>query len=721
MIRLSDILHKVEGYHPSPDLDLVQRAYVFANKAHEGQMRRSGDPYVTHPLSVALVIAELRLDVPSICAGLLHDCVEDTTATIEDLQRLFGDEIAFLVDGVTKLGKVSWRTKEDRQAENFRKMLLAMAKDIRVILIKLADRTDNMRTLEHMPADKQERIAQETLDIYAPLANRLGMQAIKCELEDLSFRYLLPSDYEALRAKLEAGDAPRQQYIDRAASAIRDEMARAGLPCQVSGRIKHLWSTWAKMRRDQRALEQVHDLVAFRVMTQSVRDCYAALGVIHSTWTPIPGRFKDYIALPKPNMYQSLHTSVIGPQGERMEVQIRTDEMDRVAQEGIAAHWKYKAGKGGIDAKDEKKFAWLRQLMEWQRDLKDPNEFIETVKIDLFEDEVYVFTPKGDVKALAKGATPIDFAYSIHSVVGNHCSGARVNGLMVPLRYKLRNGDTVEIMTNPQQKPSKDWLGIVATSRAKARIRAEIRAVERARSLQLGRDLLERELRRVGMAWNRAEKQGLIAKAVAELKTQTLDELLALIGFGKFTAAQVVESIVPEPERKAPLDEAPKDPIRKLLRKVMGGRTTGTGIQVEGENDVLVRFAKCCNPVPGDPIIGFITRGRGVAVHLRECPKAIDLDPDRRIEVTWGGKSKASRPVQLRVQSGDKPGLLAEMSRAFAHAGVNIAQANCRTVDGKAVNTFLFGVEDLEQLKGVIRELQKIDGVFAVERVAAEQ
>src|SRR5215813_3463633 len=550
MMRLADILNKVETYHPGADLDLIKRAYVFAAKAHDGQMRRSGDPYVVHPLSVAQIITDLRLDVPSVCAGLLHDCVEDTSVTVDELGKVFSPEVAFLVDGVTKLGKIPWNTREERQAENFRKMLLAMARDIRVILIKLADRTDNMRTLGAMPTEKQERIARETMDIYAPLAHRLGIQWIKCELEDLSFRYLQASDWTALSARLAAQEKERRKYLDEVARTVKKEMEAGGIECEVRGRVKHMWSIHQKMRKTGRELEQIYDIVAFRVITQSVRACYEALGVVHSKWTPVPGRFKDYIALPKPNMYQSLHTSVIGPRGERMEVQIRTEEMDKVAEEGVAAHWRYKEG-GPVSAEDQQKFQWLRQLMEFQKEVKDPTEFIESVKIDLFQDEVYVFTPKGDVKALPKGSTPIDFAYAVHTEVGNRCSGARVNGLIVPLRYQLRNGDTVEILTNPQQRPNKDWLKFCATSRAKAKIRHHIRAEQRERGRQLGNELIERELRKYGVSLPKAMKSGDLGKAAEKLKAQTGEELLILVGYGKNTAAQVAEALVPEDRYKS--------------------------------------------------------------------------------------------------------------------------------------------------------------------------
>jgi guanosine-3',5'-bis(diphosphate) 3'-pyrophosphohydrolase len=720
MMRLNDILSKVQGYHPAANVDLIQKSYEYAAKAHDGQLRRSGDPYVVHPLGVAATIADLKLDVPSVCAGLLHDCVEDTSATTEDISKQFGGEIAFLVEGVTKLGKIPWNNKEERQAENFRKMLLAMARDIRVILIKLADRTDNMRTLDSMPPEKQERIARETMEIYAPLANRLGIQWIKVELEDLSFKYLYPKDYAELTDKLAKYHKERQKYIDDVSLILKKELAENGVECTVYGRPKHLWSIHQKIVKTGRDLEQLFDIVAFRVLVDSVRACYETLGVVHSKWTPIPGRFKDFIALPKPNMYQSLHTSVIGPRGERMEVQIRTQDMHRVAEEGIAAHWRYKEGRIDPrgDDKDQKRFAWLRQLMEWQRDLKDPTEFMENVKMDLFADEVYVFTPKGDVKALPKGSIPIDLAYAIHTEVGHHCSGARVNGLIVPLRYVLRNGDTVEIITSPNQKPSKDWLKYVLTSSAKAKIRNYLRTAEREKSKLLGRELLERELKKYGLTVNKLQKSGEMDRALGELKVQTFEELLISIGYGKVLPADVIEQIVPEEKRREVQSEPPpsENPVLNLVRRIT--RRSTVGIKVAGEDDVLVRFAKCCSPLPGDPIVGFITRGRGVTVHTLGCSKAVDQDPDRRVQVEWDGKLKQPRPVSVQVVSADKPGILASLSQSFNDLGVNISQANCRSMDDhKAINTFTFAVQDLDQLKTVMRALQKISGVYQVSRM----
>ncbi len=717
MHQLDQILSEVAGYHESADLALVRRAYTFAAEAHDGQTRKSGDPYVTHPLAVAQIIAELKLDVSSVCAGLLHDCVEDTSATVEQIGDIFGKEVAFLVDGVTKLGKLPYSTREEQQAENFRKMLLAMARDIRVILVKLCDRLDNMRSLNHLPPEKQERIATETMQIYAPLANRLGIQWVKIELEDLAFKYLNPGEYDQLAADVAKTRAERLEYIHTVEKTIQKEMADNGVPCEVMGRAKHLWSIYQKMKRTQRPFEDIHDAIGFRVITDSQMHCYQALGVAHQTWTPIPGRFKDYIALPKPNLYQSLHTAVIGPRGERIEIQIRTQEMNLVAEHGIAAHWKYKEGRP-VAADDDKKFAWLRQLMESQKELRDPTEFLESVKIDLFGDEVYVFTPGGDVKALPKGSCPIDFAYAVHSSVGDHCSGARVNGMIVPLRYQLRNGDTIEIITSPNQKPNKDWLKLVKTTRARTKIRYLLRQEQRDKAIAMGTDLIDKAMRKAGTTVARAEKQ--LAAAARELKCVNTDELIIQVGYGKITAQQVVEAALPDAKAGvAPVEKA-ESLLKTLMRKVTR-RTSSSGIKVAGEDDVLVRFAKCCSPLPGDLVVGFITRGRGVTVHRRDCDKGLDLDPERRIDVDWDGTSNAQHEVAIQVLCADKPGLLAHISQSFTDQSVNISQAHCRaTDDGRAVNTFHALVRDLDQLKGVIRSLSRIKGVYSVDRVAAE-
>jgi guanosine-3',5'-bis(diphosphate) 3'-pyrophosphohydrolase len=719
---IEDICRSLAAYDAAADVGLVRRCYEFAADRHAGQRRRSGEPYVVHPLGVARTITDLRLDVASVCAGLLHDCVEDTSATAEDIGRLFGTEIQFLVDGVTKLGQIPWTTREERQAENFRKMLLAMARDIRVILIKLADRVDNMRTLQHMPREKQERIARETREIYAPLANRLGIQWMKVELEDLAFKYLEPEDFEHLTSRMADTADVRAGYIQEVCDKLHDALIEAGVTAQISGRAKHLWSIFLKMKKTARDLEQIYDVIAFRAITESVRDCYAVLGVVHSNWTPVPGRFKDFIALPKPNLYQSLHTTVIGPRADRMEVQIRTQEMHRIAEQGIAAHWKYKEGQTQKSpvAEDGKAFAWLRQLMEWQRDLKDPTEFIETVKIDLFQDEVFVFTPKGDVKALPKGSTPIDLAYAIHTQLGEHCSGARVNGLIVPLRYALRNGDTVEILASANQKPSKDWMKFVVTSRAKTKIRHYIRQEQRERSAHLGRDLLGRELRKRDAALASAERDGLLESAATRLRVGNAEDLLVAVGYGRVSPEHAADAVLvdrlpgdAEGGTPAPAPESPSQIVRRPPAK-----RSIAGIRVQGEADILVKFAKCCSPVPGDSIVGFVSRGHGVVIHTRECPKAIDLDPLRRVEVSWDDESRTLRPVAVQVTCGDRPGLLASISKAFTENGVNISQAKCRTTeDGRAVNTFQVTVGHLEQLKTVLRSLQAIEGVVSAARL----
>jgi GTP pyrophosphokinase len=713
---VAPVVEAVRGHDPTADVGLVRRSYEFAAERHAGQLRRSGEPYVVHPLGVAKLIADLKLDVPSVCAGLLHDCVEDTSATAEDIGRLFGPEIQMLVDGVTKLGQIAWHTREEKQAENFRKMLLAMARDIRVILIKLADRVDNMRTLQHMPPEKQERIARETREIYAPMANRLGIQWMKAELEDLCFQYLEPEDHRALVARMRDSESVRERYIAETCDKLREAMRAAEVEATITGRAKHLWSIQQKMKKTGRDFEQIHDVIAFRIIVGSVRDCYAALGVVHSHWTPVPGRFKDFIALPKPNLYQSLHTTVIGPQADRMEVQIRTSEMHHTAEHGIAAHWRYKE-KRPLGGSDSKAFAWLHQLMEWQRDLKDPTEFLETVKIDLFEEEVFVFTPKGDVKSLPKGATPIDFAYAVHSKIGAHCSGARVNGIIVPLRYALRNGDTIEILTSTSQKPSKDWLKFVVTSRARTRIRHFLRMEQRERSKKYGRDLLAKEMRERSRSLTQAEKDGLLEPAAQRLRAGSADDLLVLVGYGKITPANAAEAIYPqrgEPSSDGIPVTAPSETTglhRRPVKKTVGG------VRVQGEADIVVKFAKCCTPVPGDDIIAFISVRRGVIVHTRDCKKALDLDPARRVEVSWDDGVQAPRPVALEVISTDRPGILASISKCFTDHGVNISQAKCRTTeDRRGINTFQVMVGHVDQLKSVIRSLQSLDGVLSVSR-----
>ncbi|XXF75280.1 bifunctional (p)ppGpp synthetase/guanosine-3',5'-bis(diphosphate) 3'-pyrophosphohydrolase [Myxococcaceae bacterium GXIMD 01537] len=731
MIRLNDILQRVASYHPDPDLDIIKKAYVYSAKVHQGQLRKSGEPYLVHPLEVAGILAELKLDEASIVTGLLHDTIEDTLATAEELTELFGPEVAQLVDGVTKLSKFSASatlSQEEKQAENFRKMIIAMAQDIRVILVKLADRTHNMRTLDHMNEEKQARIAQETLDIYAPLANRLGISWVKTELEDLSFRYVKPQEYFALLEKLNRRKKERERYIEETVAFIRQQLDDRGIKGDVSGRFKHVYSIYKKIKSQGIDFDQIHDIIAFRLLMPTVPSCYEALGLVHQLWKPVPGRFKDFIAIPKPNMYQSLHTTVIGPLSERVEVQIRTPEMHKIAEEGIAAHWAYKEGKSLV-SKDDEKFAWLRQLMEWQQDLKDPKEFLETVKVDLFTDEVFVFTPKGDVKSLPRGATPVDFAYAIHSDVGGRCVGAKVNSKIVPLRYKLKNGDMVEVLTSPQAHPSKDWLTFVKTSRAQQRIRAFIKQQQRDKSLQLGRDLAERELKRYQLNLNRLFKNGELKKAAETIGYRTEDDLLVAVGYGKVTPQQLAGYLVP-PEKMVVEDKGKNAAVGDSssvlpglsrvtdLAKKLVGRTNRSGVQIGGVDDVLVRFGRCCNPVPGDPIVGFITRGRGVTVHTDNCEKALATDPERRVDVAWDVRGDFKRPVTLRVLAADRPGLLADISNTFSKKGVNISQANCRaTGDDRAVNTFEVTISDLKQLTELMRTIERLSGVYSVERI----
>jgi len=725
LLRLNDILDRVTSYHPDPDLDLIKKAYVYSAKVHQGQLRKSGEPYLIHPLEVAGLLAELKLDEASVVTGLLHDTIEDTLATAEEITELFGPEIAQLVDGVTKLSQFSAaNTQEEKQAENFRKMVVAMAKDIRVLLVKLADRTHNMRTLDSMKPESQERIARETLDIYAPLANRLGIQWIKNELEELSFKYLKPGEYAELAGKVATEAKEKEKFVAEVVQILKGKLAENGVQGDVSGRVKHIYSIWRKMRQLDIEFEQIQDVIGFRIILDTVAQCYETLGIVHTLWKPIPGRFKDYIAIPKPNLYQSLHTTVVGPAGERIEVQIRTREMHRIAEEGVAAHWKYKEkgrdGKGQeLSHKDAKEFGWLRQLVEWQRELADPREFLETVKVDLFSDEVFVFTPKGEVKSLPHGATPIDFAYTIHSQVGEHCVGAKVNGKLVPLRNPLKNGDTVEILTSPHSHPSKDWLTYARTSRAQARIRQFLRQAEHRRSIEIGREVAERELRRFGLTLNRLLKGGELDKAAQALGYRVADDLLAGVGYGKVSPLQLLQQLVPAEKLAAPPpapSDSPLSPITELFRKM--ARRTTEGVRINGIDDVLVRYGKCCNPVPGDAIVGYITRGRGVTVHTLTCEKTRGIDPERRVDVAWDVRGDLKRPVSLRVVTNDRPGILAEISHIFSEAGMNISQASCRTTapGERAINDFEVTVGDLKQLTSVIRSIERIDGVQTVQR-----
>jgi GTP diphosphokinase / guanosine-3',5'-bis(diphosphate) 3'-diphosphatase len=715
MLRFNDILESLTSYNPNVDTDLLKKAYVFSAKVHLGQVRLSGEPYLNHPMEVAGILTQLKLDVASLATGLLHDTVEDTLTTLEEIQKNFGEEIAQLVGGLTKISQIPLRSFEEGQAENFRKMILAMVKDIRVLLVKLADRLHNMRTLEYHVPEKQVEIAQETLDIYAPLADRLGIDWIKSELEDLAFQYLHPDIFQEIQSKIKRKEKERSRYIDEVKRTFMKKLYENHIEGEVTGRLKQIYSIYQKMNVQNIDFDQVFDITAFRVIVNTIKECYDVLGIIHSLWKPIPGKFKDYIGLPKENMYQSLHTSVIGPYGERIEIQIRTHEMHKIAEGGIAAHWKYKEGKVFQEA-DDKRFTWLRQLLEWQRDLKDDAEFIESVKVDLFPHEVYVFTPKGTVKQFPLGATPIDFAFSVHSNVGNHCMRAKVNSKIVPLKYELRSGDTVEIITSAGAKPSKDWLKFVKTSRAKTKIRQWFTAEEREKSITLGKEILEKELRKFSLQQAKLVKSGDLARVADELSFQGVDDLIAAVGYGKVTANQIIGKILPQ-ERLEQLEEEQKEGrLKHFIKKITRGPKDA--LLIKGIDNVMVRYAGCCNPLPGDKVVGYITRGRGVTIHTSDCQNAMDDDPHRRVEVEWDSTKEYSYPVRIRVYSEDKKGMLAEISNSISSYEANIKNAKVDTTDDKkAIGTFEVEIRDLNHLKKVIKGLEKIKGVNRVERM----
>ncbi|HIC92406.1 MAG TPA: bifunctional (p)ppGpp synthetase/guanosine-3',5'-bis(diphosphate) 3'-pyrophosphohydrolase [Syntrophaceae bacterium] len=712
MIRLNDILDKVTSYYPKADLSLIEKAYIFSAKVHEGQVRLSGEPYLSHPLEVANVLANMRLDIVTIASGLLHDVLEDTKATVDEVQELFGKEVATIVGGVTKISKMSFLDREERHAENIKKMILAMAQDIRVIMVKLADRVHNMRTLGYHSPEKQRHIARETLDIYAPLAGRLGIRKIQVELEDLALYYLEPEIYTQISSGIARRRGERERYIAEVKDIIQQKMREFGLQVKVEGRPKHLYSIYRKMMDQNLSLDELYDIIAFRIILNTVKECYEALGVIHSLWKPIAGKFKDYISLPKTNMYQSLHTKVIGPYGERMEIQIRTQEMHRVAEEGIAAHWRYKEG-GNTNESDTLMFAWLRQLINWQRDLKDPREFLESVKVDLFPQEVYVFTPKGDVKEFPYGATPVDFAYSIHTEVGHKCSGAKVNGKLVPLDYQLKNGDIVEIITSPHHVPSKDWLKFVKTSKARTRIKQWVKTEEREQSIILGRELCEKEFRKHGLNFTKYLKSEELTKAASELSIQSVDDLLASVGYGKISPRHVIGKLIPREQ----LDSGKATALERLVQKVIKRRDKG-GIKVKGIGDVMIRVGRCCNPLPGDAIIGYITRGRGITVHTSDCPNIVTEDSERRVDVEWEVSKDILHPVKIQVISFDKKGLLADISGVISQCEANILEADVHTSpDKKAVSNFIIEVTDAKHLSAVITSLKKLKDVIRVKRL----
>ncbi len=709
----ADLSGALRDYLPDADGELIHRAYDFAARHHFGQYRKSGKPYFDHPVAVARVLIKMRLDEASVCAGLLHDVVEDCDCTLQELTNKFTSEIGHIVDGVTKLDKIPFNRREQKQAENFRKMLVAMSKDIRVLLIKLADRLHNMSTLQHMKPKKRRIKALETVEIYAPLANRLGIHWMKSQLEDYCFQYLYPDDYSALKLSVGRRETERDAYTKRVVKLLKNELARADMiGVRVYGRPKHLFGIYRKMQVQKLPFDQIYDALGFRIVVQTVEQCYRALGVVHSKFTPIPGRFKDYIALPKANNYRSLHTTVIGPDNQHVEVQIRTMEMHQIAENGVAAHWRYKEKDRAIKVRDEQKFTWLKQLMEVNEQVSDSDEFLDSMRIDLFADEVYAFTPAGEVKVFPRGSTPIDLAYSIHTQVGEHAMGAKINGQMVPLDTKLRNGDIVEIMTRNDARPNQDWLEFVQTARAKTRIRNFVRAEQRTRAKAVGRDLLEKAFRRAKHSLTRVQKHDDFDAMLSGFRVQTFDELAIQVGYGKTEAQKVVDKLLP--------DESEPEPEPVIAPPRRGRKSQGrASIVVDGIDDVLVRFPKCCSPVPGDDIIGFVTRGRGISVHRRGCARALDSDPLRRIDCDWDLSRGSAASVMVRVHTGNSPGMLAEMSHRFREAGVNILGANCRSVGKqRAISEFEVEVKDTGQLQAVLDKLSKLEFVVRVERVA---
>ncbi len=715
MIRFEDLLEKVRAYSPDADVELLRRAYVFSAFEHRGQVRHSGEPYLIHPLAVADFLADMKLDAVAIAAGLLHDVVEDTLTTIERIQELFGPEVAHVVEGVTKISAIPFSSSEERQAESFRKMLLAMVDDIRVILVKLADRLHNMRTLSHLPGDKRVKIAQETRDIYAPIANRLGMSKVKNELEELSFRYLEPQTYEALRARVDAKRRAAEGMIDELKKTVAAKLADAQVPVvEIDGRIKRLWSISQKLKRQKIELEQVYDFIAIRIVTESVKDCYAALGIIHQTWSPVPGRIKDFIAMPRPNGYQSLHTSVISEKGMPFEVQIRTIEMHRMAEEGVAAHWKYKEGRAGTQ-RDDRYFQWMRQLLDLQKEVRDPQEFIQNLKVELYQEEVYTFPPKGLVKAFPRGATPIDFAYAIHTDVGHRCVGARVNGKMVPLRARLKNGDIVEIITQAGHKPSRDWLNFVVTSHARYEIKHLIRLEEKSYARDLGRKVFDKDARRFDLNPKTLLESDDFKKVLADFSVQKADDLFAAIGYGKIQPKQVLAKLVPVDKLR---EKPPEGAVASVVRRVLG--TGEEKIKVHGFDDLMVFRARCCSPIRGEKIVGYITRGKGVSVHSATCPNVVNLlyDPERRIDVEWDkGDAVARYTVKLTMQVEDRKGLLAAVSAKIADINTNIKNMEARTDEGEPARIDVtVEISDLKHLEKVIKSLRGVDGVLGVER-----
>ena len=714
--KFRDLLRQMRENRPNDDLELVRKAYEFSQKNHSGQQRASGEPYLVHPLEVALVLAEMKMDSVAIAAGLLHDSVEDTLVTIVDIRKEFGEQVAHIVEGVTKISKIDFSSHEEQQAENLRKMMLAMVDDIRVVLIKLADRLHNMRTLEHLPPERQQKIAKETLDIYGPIAHRLGMGKIRGELEDLGFRYLDPFGYEQVREAVAARRKKGEQFLASVEHVLSDKLKEAGITAKVESRIKRLYSIHKKLLKQRISVDQVYDLYAMRVITRSVQDCYGVLGIVHNVWRPVPGRIKDFIAMPRPNLYQSLHTSVITDDGTSFEIQIRTEEMHRMAEEGIAAHWKYKDGP--VSAQDEQRLAWLRQVVEWQRDVSDPNEFLSTLKIDLYPEEVYTFTPKGKVVVLPRDSTPIDFAYTIHTEVGHACVGAKVNGRMVPLRHKVHSGDIVEIITQPGHKPSRDWLGVVRSSRARNKIKHWLNIHQRERAIEIGKKLIDKEARKYRISLKDI-KDADFQRIASDYGLGGLDDLMAAIGYGKYSARQVLGKVAPASEPTATVAEE-ESAIGSVVRRVFGGDHSNA-IRVKGHGDLLVYRARCCNPIRGEAVVGYVTRGKGVAVHSVNCPNVLNLmyEPERRIDVEWGKEEgvPSAFPIKLTVFCDDRFGMLKQITAIITDSQTNIRNIEARTSNGQANIDIVLDIADLKHLENIVTGVRKIPGVHDVQRL----
>jgi guanosine-3',5'-bis(diphosphate) 3'-pyrophosphohydrolase len=723
--KFQELIDMVRANRPTEDTEIIRKAWLFCLEHHKGQLRASGEPYVLHPLEVALVLAEMKLDSTAIAAGLLHDAVEDTPVTTPDIVAKFGEQVAHIVEGVTKIDKIQFANREDRQAENVRKMLLAMVSDVRVVLIKLADRLHNMRTLEHLPPERQQPIARETLDIYAPLAHRLGMGKVRGELEDLAFRYVDPYTYEQVHEAVESRRREGEQFLAGVEALLVERLRDSEIRARVEWRIKRLYSINQKLQKTRVSVDQLYDLLALRVITKNVQDCYAVFGLIHSIWRPVPGRIKDFIAMPRPNLYQSLHTTVMGEAGHQFEVQIRTEDMHRIAEEGIAAHWKYKAGGSPVSARDEQRLAWVRQLVEWQREMTDPNEFLSTLKIDLYPEEVYTFTPKGKVVVLPKDASPIDFAYTIHTEVGNTTVGAKVNGRMVPLRSKLRNGDIVEVVTQNGHTPSRDWLTFAKSSRARNKIKHWLNEHQRERAIDIGRKLLEREARKYKISLNRFDESDYV-RIANEYSVSTGSDLFAAIGFGKYSARQVLNRLSPGVTTQNTAEPDPATAgMSEAVKRVHFASGTES-LQVEGQEDLLIYRARCCNPIRGEEIIGYVTRGKGVAVHARSCPNVQNLlyESDRRITVEWGrtaaeaeGGRAARYPVKLTVYCDDRSGMLKEMTAVISDDDTNIRSVDSKSnPEGEATVEFIVETEDVKHLTRLVMDLRRIPGVREVVR-----